>query len=78
MMKLKSWIKRLKYGFDIDARATERRNQCDICKYNQYNVNLNQCICSRCNQDIDSLVNNPKQNLCPVGFWNDIDEEYIN
>ena len=76
MKFIRSWIRKIKYGFDIDARAEERRQVCNKCKYSIYNFTDKAFFCTRCGRNLDSIIY--KLEVCPANKWQEIDEDYIN
>lgn len=76
MKLIRSWIRKIKYGFDIDARAEERRQVCSTCKCCTYNPTDHTYFCTRCGQKLDTIIYNLK--ICPVNSWQEVDEDYIN
>jgi hypothetical protein len=76
MNRVKKFIYRLRYGFDIEARAQERLDVCARCKHNIYNAQTKQGFCNRNGIDIKILIYSTKLNPCPLGMWQDIDEDY--
>jgi ribosomal protein L37E len=72
---INAWIISFNPNEEQKTLALNRVNICDTCEYKKYVIK--KPICSACGCPISKKIFSEKQNACPKGKWDDVDDEFF-
>jgi ribosomal protein L37E len=72
---INAWIISFNPNEEQKTLALNRVNICDTCEYKKYVIK--KPICSACGCPLSKKIFSEKQNACPKGKWDDVDDEFF-